>query len=97
MALDRYHLIFVSFTTDIAISLPDDFFDLDVALIELPKGKAFVFDKDLNVNSICLPNKIDKIDESWNKKMFTMAGFGDINPKGDTPKKLQYANKCMKI
>ena len=79
---------FATFTTEHAISVPDNFFDLDVALIELPKRQSFDFDPELNVNSICLPNNIDKL----NEKM-TMAGFGDINPKEETPEKLQYADK----
>ena len=83
---------FATITTKHAIYVPDNFFDLDVALIELPKRQSFDFDPELNVNSICLPNNIDKL----NEKM-TMAGFGDINPKGETPQKLQYADKGKRI
>ena len=61
-------------------------------MIELPKRQSFDFDPELNVNSICLPNNIDKV----NEKM-TMAGFGDINPKEETPEKLQYADKGIGI
>ena len=85
---------FATFTTKHAISVPDidKHFDIDVALIELPKRKSFDFDPELNVNSICLPNNIDKVNEEM-----TMAGFGDINPKEETPEKLQYADKGIGI
>ena len=45
---------FATITTKHAIHVPDNFFDLDVALIELPKRQSFDFDPELNVNSICL-------------------------------------------
>ena len=56
-----------------------------------------VFGQDLFVNSICLPNKFDSIDESWDGEMFTITGFGEINSERDIPRKLQRAQKSMKI
>ena len=76
---------------------------MDAALIKFPESKSFVFDKHFLVTSICLPWQIDNIDKSWDGEMFTMTGFGQINSKGDKPKKLQLAQgsnkrfnfKCM--
>ena len=69
---------------------------MDAALIKFPESKSFVFDKHLLVTSICLPWQIDNIDKSWDGEMFTMTGFGHINSKGDTPKKLQLAQERNK-
>ena len=66
------------------------FFDLDAALITLPKS----FNLDHFVNAVCLPNKFGLIDESWNGKMFTITGFGQIKDKV-LPKKLQLGQKSM--
>ena len=65
-------------------------------MIKFPESKSFVFDKHFLVTSICLPWQIDNIDESWDGEMFTMTGFGHINSKGDTPKKLQLAQESNK-
>ena len=78
-------------------SFPDDFFELDAALIKFPESKTFVFDQHLFVNSICLPNKFDNIDESWDGEIFTITGFGEINSNKDKPRKLQLAEESMKI
>ena len=64
---------------------------MDAALITLPKS----FNLDHFVNAVCLPNKFGQIDESWNGKMFTMTGFGQIDNKV-LPKKLQLGQKSMK-
>ena len=78
-------------------SFSDDFFELDAALIKFPEEKTFVFDQHLFVNSICLPNKFDNIDESWDGEIFTITGFGEINSNKDKPRKLQLAEESMKI
>ena len=67
------------------------FFDLDAALITL-QSKLFSFDR--FVNAVCLPNKFDQIDESWDGEIFTIAGFGRITNK-DFPTKLQIGQKSM--
>ena len=67
------------------------FFDLDAALITL-QSKLFNFDR--FVNAVCLPNKFDQIDESWDGEIFTIAGFGRITNK-DFPTKLQIGQKSM--
>ena len=70
---------------------------MDAALIKFPEAKSFVFDKHSLVTSICLPNKFDKVDDSWDGEMFTITGFGHINSNEDVPKKLQLAQESMKI
>ena len=69
------------------------FFDLDAALITL-QSKLFTFNR--FVNAVCLPNKFDQIDESWDGEIFTIAGFGRIT-NNDFPTKLQIGQKSKYV